>query len=149
MELFPTFPDSSQVWIYGANRFFTEQEEVLVRQALNEFTTDWAAHGAELRATSTILFKNFIVIVADESVAKPSGCSIDSSVRFIKEIGSKLKIDFFNRLYMLIEKDGDLKRVHFSDLSRYSDWNVFNPLVKTIGEMKLNWIIPVNESDLI
>jgi hypothetical protein len=149
MELFPTFPDSSPVWIYGANRFFTEQEEVLVQQAMNEFTTDWAAHGTGLRATSAILFKNFIVIVADENVAKPSGCSIDSSVRFIKEIGSKLKIDFFNRLYMLIEKDGELKRVHFGDLSRYSDWNIFNPLVKTIGEMKLNWIIPVNESDLV
>lgn len=149
MELFPTFPDSSQVWIYGANRYFTDQEEALVQQAMNEFTADWAAHGAELRATSAILFKNFIVIVADENIAKASGCSIDSSVRFIKEIGSKLKIDFFNRLYMLIEKDGELKRVHFSDLSDHSDWNVFNPLVKTLGEMKLNWIIPVSESDLV
>jgi hypothetical protein len=149
MELFQTFPDSSQVWIYGANRFFTSEEEDLVQQALNEFTADWAAHGSELRATSAILFKNFIVIVADENIAKASGCSIDSSVRFIKEIGSKLKIDFFNRLYMLIEKDGELKRVHFSDLSGHADWNVFNPLVKTLGEMKLNWIVPVNESDLI
>lgn len=149
MELFPTFPDSSQVWIYGANRYFTDQEESLVQQALNEFTADWAAHGAELRATSTILFKNFIVIVADENVAKASGCSIDSSVRFIKEIGSKLKIDFFNRLYMLIEKEGELKRVHFSDLSSYSDWNLFNPLVKTLGEMRSNWIVPVKESALI
>ncbi|MEY3412400.1 MAG: hypothetical protein RIQ70_1088, partial [Bacteroidota bacterium] len=78
MELFPTFPDSSQVWIYGANRFFTEQEEGILQEALNEFTSDWAAHGAELKASSSILFKNFIVLVADENVAKASGCSIDS-----------------------------------------------------------------------
>src|SRR5574343_39711 len=141
MELFPTFPDSSQVWIYGANRFFMEREESLVQQAMNDFTAEWAAHGADLRATSAILFNNFIVIIADENVAKASGCSIDSSVRFIKEIGSKLKIDFFNRLYLLIEKDGEVKRVHFADLSNYLDWNIFNPLVKTLGEMRSNWVI--------
>lgn len=149
MELFPTYPESSQVWIYSANRFFTEQEKGLIQQAMNEFTSDWAAHGSELRATSAILFNNFIVIVADENVAKASGCSIDSSVRFIKEIGSKLKIDFFNRLFMLIEKEGEIKRVHFSDLSNYPDWNIFNPLVKTLGEMRSNWVIPVNESNLV
>jgi hypothetical protein len=89
------------------------------------------------------------VLVADESSTKASGCSIDSSVRFIKEIGSKLKIDFFNRLYVLIEKDGEFKRVHFSDLSEYTNWNLFNPMVKTLGEMRTNWIVPVQESAMI
>lgn len=149
MELFPTFPDSSQVWIYGANRFFTEHEEGLVQEALNEFTANWAAHGAEIKASSAILMHNFVAIVADESSTKASGCSIDSSVRFIKEIGSKLKIDFFNRLYVLIEKEGDFKRVHFSELSQYADWNLFNPMVKTLGEMRMNWVVPVGESAMI
>lgn len=149
MELFPTFPDSSQVWIYGANRYFTDQEEALVQQAMNEFTANWAAHGTEIKASSAILMHNFVVIVADESSTKASGCSIDSSVRFIKEIGSKLKIDFFNRLYVLIEKEGDFKRVHFSELSQYADWNLFNPIVKTLGEMRTNWVVPVGESAMI
>lgn len=149
MEHFSSFPDHSQVWIYGANRFFTPEEEVLVQEALNEFTADWAAHGAEIKASATILLNNFIVLVADESSTKASGCSIDSSVRFIKEIGSKLKIDFFNRLYVLIEKEGEFKRVHFSDLSEYTNWNLFNPMVKTLGEMRTNWIVPVQESAMI
>ena len=149
MEHFSSFPDHSQVWIYGANRFFTPEEEALVQEALNEITADWVAHGAEIKASATILLNNFIVLVADEFSTKASGCSIDSSVRFIKEIGSKLKIDFFNRLYVLIEKDGEFKRVHFSDLSEYTNWNLFNPMVKTLGEMRTNWIVPVQESAMI
>ena len=37
-----------------------------------------------------------IVLIADEEKATASGCSIDSSVKCIKSIGSQLNIDFFN-----------------------------------------------------
>jgi hypothetical protein len=149
MELFPSFPDHSQVWIYAANRFFEQEEVSMVQKVLNDFTASWAAHGTEIKASSAILFRNFVVIVANESSTKASGCSIDSSVRFIKEIGAKLNIDFFNRLLVLIEKEGEFKRIHFSELKANSEWNMFNPMVKTLGEMRTNWFVPVGESSFV
>jgi hypothetical protein len=35
--------------------------------------------------------------MVDERKAGVSGCSTDSSVRFIKSLGEKYKVDFFNR----------------------------------------------------
>jgi hypothetical protein len=146
MDIFSNFPDNSQIWVYSANRFLTDQEEVFVNQNLKTFVNQWAAHGADLKADAVILNKNFIVLISDENEAKASGCSIDSSVRFIKDLGKELNIDFFNRLSVLIEKDGEYQRVHFSELKKYPDWNVFNTMAKTLGEFKVTWIKNISET---
>ena len=96
--MFESFPENSQVWIYSSTRFFTNEEEVFITTNLDQFISQWATHGTDLFANATILHHSFIVIVADENKVKSSGCSIDSSVRFIKDLGKELNIDFFNRM---------------------------------------------------
>jgi hypothetical protein len=130
------FPDNSQVWVYGANRFLTDEEQQAIIPRLNEFLRGWAAHGSELSAQSTILHNNFIVLIANEEEVKASGCSIDTSVRFIKELGKTFTIDFFNRLSVLTEKDGQYQRIHFSELSSYSGYTYFDLTVKTLKEFR-------------
>lgn len=147
--LFDRFPSDSQVWIYGSNRFFTESEKNFIDNELKQFVANWAAHGSELFADATVLHNNFVIIVADENKVKASGCSIDSSTRFIKELGKALNIDFFDRLSILIEKEGEFKRVHFNDLSKHPDWNVFDPMIKTLQDLRENWVKPVNQSAFV
>ena len=67
---------------------------------------------------------------------KASGCSIDSSVRFIKELGKELQVDFFNRLSVLIEKEGELKRIHFNQLDEYKNWNIFDTTITRLDQMR-------------
>jgi hypothetical protein len=143
------FPENSKVWVYAADRFFSEEETNWVNSEIQAFTKEWAAHGTVLQASGSVMHHNFIVFVVNEANAKASGCSIDSSVRFIKAIGAALRVDFFNRLKLVVEKNGELKRVHFSDLNEYLDWNVFNPIVHTLADLKDNWLIPKNGSQLV
>ena len=51
----------------------------------------------------TFLYKNrFLILAVDESQASASGCSIDSSVKFVKAMESELGTDFFNRMNLVI-----------------------------------------------
>ena len=147
--IFEKFPDNSRVWIYAADRFLKAEEEVFVKRNLDAFVDQWAAHGSELAAAGVILEHTFIVLIADESNVSASGCSIDTSVRFIKDLGKELNIDFLNRLSIVIEKDGELKHIHFNDLSSYPDWNMYDASVKNLKEFRENWKQLIKESSFI
>jgi hypothetical protein len=147
--MFDSFPENSQVWIYSSTRFFTNVEEDFITSNLDQFINQWATHGTELFAKGVILHHSFIVIVADENKVKSSGCSIDSSVRFIKDLGKELNIDFFNRMSILLKKEDEYKRIHFSELSNHLEYEMFNPMVKTLKDLNENFLIKVAHSELV
>ncbi|MEZ4978399.1 MAG: hypothetical protein R2772_03800 [Chitinophagales bacterium] len=100
------FPDYSKLWLYQANRLLTGTEQELVALKLDQFTQNWAAHGKALNAKSAILFNSLLVFAVDGSSENASGCSIDSSVRFVKGVGEDLAIDFMDRTIVLaVDKD--------------------------------------------
>jgi hypothetical protein len=90
----------------------------------------------------------------DENQASVSGCSIDSSVHFVKEVGAELGIDFFNRLNVAYLQQGQVKLAHFQTLVEQiksgtvnaSEISIFNNLVGTVAELKTKWLLPVGES---
>ena len=98
-------PDHSRVWVYQANRPFSASEIQAIENYLTPALTKWAAHGAGLNASFEIRFHQVIVIAVDETVNAASGCSIDASTRWFKEMGSALGIDFFDRSTAIVEGD--------------------------------------------
>ena len=91
-------PDDSKVWIYQANRQLTLEEIGEMEQLIEGFVEKWEAHKQSVKGFGGIFYKRFIVLMADESVAEVSGCSIDGSVRLIKEIEQAFDLNFFDRL---------------------------------------------------
>ena len=86
-SLLPTgFSDNSRVWIYQSSRAFIEKEQLEINEQLEQFYTQWTAHGAAVKGWAKILFGQFIVVMADETGMAVSGCSTDSSVKIIKSI---------------------------------------------------------------
>lgn len=98
-------PDHSRVWVYQANRPFSASETQAIENYLAPALTQWAAHGAGLNASFEIRFQQVIVIAVDETVNAASGCSIDASTRWFKEMGAALGIDFFDRSTAIVEGD--------------------------------------------
>ena len=96
-------PDHSRVWVYQANRPFTVSETQAIQEYLAPALTQWAAHGAGLNASFEIRFQQVIVIAVDETVNAASGCSIDASTRWFKDLGTNLGIDFFDRSTAVVE----------------------------------------------
>ena len=145
---FPQLASDSRVWVYQSNRAFSENEKVQLTEAFKVFVDSWAAHGSKLVADATIIGDYFVVLAVDEKTAMASGCSIDSSVKFIKTIGQQFNIDFFNRLKLVVQNNDETKMISFSDLGQYENWKIYNTLVNTIDLLNTSFLIPVNESEL-
>lgn len=147
------YSPSSRVWIYQSDRQFSISEALDLEESINNFSEEWMTHGDKVKAYGTLLFGRFIVLIADESAAMVSGCSTDSSVRFIKETGAKFNVDFFNRsqlAFVLKEKIGILPLTQLSYAFEHGfitgDTLFFNNLVLTKKELEEQWIVPVKDS---
>lgn len=146
--MFDSLPDSSRVWIYTANRSLNEIEGSLNVEVSN-FVSQWAAHGSGLFGEGKIINDYFLILVVDESRVGASGCSIDSSVKFIKALGEKYEIDFFNRLNMVIRDNDENKLVHFSELKNYQTAELYDPMITDLGTLKTNWLKPIIKTSYV
>ncbi len=146
--LFPQLPSTSKVWIYQSQTKIPQDIQEELKSELNVFVEGWAAHGDELFGAAEILEDYFIVLAVDESKVMASGCSIDTSVRFIRELGRDFKLEFLDRLNVLIVENGNQKIIHFSDIANHPESIVYNPLVKSLGELRNSWKVKISDSQL-
>lgn len=147
------FSDNSRVWIYQSSRLFTLSEALEIEALLNKFTAEWRSHGNDVEAYGNLFFGQFVLLMADETRAGVSGCSTDSSVRFIKNLGEQFKVDFFNRTHLAFSIKNKIQLLPLSQLSyalqnHFIDGNTlyFNNLVQTKKELENAWIVPIKES---
>jgi hypothetical protein len=153
-ELLPeNFSPDSRVWVYQSSRLFSLSEALEIETLLNKFSAEWRSHGAEVNACCNLFFGQFVVLMADETSAGVSGCSTDSSVRFVKDLGQKFGVDFFNRTNLaFFVKDKiqvlPLNQLQYALENGFINENslYFNNLVQTKKELENNWIIPVKDS---
>jgi hypothetical protein len=86
------WPDRCRIWVYVSIRVFETHEQTELAERLSEFTANWSAHKLHLTACSTVFLNQLIVLGVDERVQAVSGCSIDSSVNFLKECEAYWKV---------------------------------------------------------
>ncbi len=145
--------ENSRVWIYQSDRPFTIEEEQAIQKILNDFTTEWQAHGHALAALAEIYHHQFIVLSVDEQIAGATGCSIDKSVHLMKELESKFNINLFDRFRMAYKSGDDIincSREEFEERIKEGIVNaqtlVFNNMISTRRELESSWNIPLVES---
>jgi hypothetical protein len=139
--LFPDLTDDSRVWLYLANRKLDATELQFAEEQLNVFLTSWKAHGKQLNCNGSILFSQYLILAVNEEVESASGCSIDSSVHFVKSLGNELEVDFFNRLNVLkFIGDTDTETSnYFTAMNGVEPY--LNPLIQNLGELRNNWLV--------
>ena len=147
------FSPQSRVWVYQSSRLFSLSEALDIEELLNKFAAEWRSHGAEVNAYANLFFGQFLVLMADESDTTVSGCSTDTSVNFVKSLGEKYSVDFFNRTnlaFVVKEKVQTLplNQIQYALENGFiaADTLYFNNIVQTKAELENNWIIPVKES---
>ncbi len=149
MSFFP----QSKVWIYQSNRKLTPIERKEIQSVLDQFTAQWQAHGFQLWAKAMIKYDFFIVFVVDERKASASGCSIDSSVRLIKQLETQFGLDLFNRFNIAYKLEDEVYVINKEDFKTLvaakkitTDTIVFNNLVQNYTDFKEKWEVPVKHS---
>src|SRR5689334_15472247 len=99
MDLLPAdFANESKVWVYQSSRPFSEKEEAEINEQLHHFYSQWVTHGEPVKGWAKLLYKQFIVVMADETGSNVSGCSTDGMVRVIKSMEKQYKVNFFERM---------------------------------------------------
>lgn len=147
------FHPQSKVWMYQSNRAFTPDEIKNLNAELALFAQKWTAHNLQLKAIAQVLEDRFVLLMVDETQTGASGCSIDTSVNFMKALGQKYQVDFFNRmLFSFLTKNGiDTKPL--SEIPELigqkiltAETIVFNNLILTKTEYDSQWQIPFAKS---
>ena len=143
----------SRVWIYQANRRLTDEETGIITETLKASLDSWAAHGKPLTASAKIFEHRFVVIAVDERDELPSGCSIDTSTHWLKEIGQRMNIDFFDRSLAYLDDHDDVQTVPVPKIKQavadelitpYS--TIFDNQVTTKAQWMKRWKTPASNS---
>ena len=150
------FNDNSRLWIYQSSRMFFINEALEMEDMLQEFVQSWNSHGIPVKGYANLFFGRFIVVMADETATGVSGCSTDSSVKLIKAIEEKFKVDMFNRQSLAFVVKEKIEQVPLSQFSyafenKFIDEETlyFNNTVLTKKQLTENWITPVKNSWLM
>jgi hypothetical protein len=146
---FNQLPDSARIWIYQANRPLTAAELEALEPALAYFAEAWTSHGRALRASATFLHQQFLVIGLDEAVADASGCSIDASVRFVREVEQQLGIELLEKSQLAFLVDGQVQllsrqalRQAVAEGSLTKETLYFDNTVSQRGRLQQQWPAP-------
>ncbi|HLW40300.1 MAG TPA: hypothetical protein VKX31_07915 [Brumimicrobium sp.] len=146
INLFQEFPDQSRIWLYQSDRALSAAEMEALEQQLLVFSEEWAAHGNKMSASAKVVNPYFSILVVNDELVPPTGCSVDTKVNFIKELGQKMNVNFFDRMKVTLEDQGELKQIHFSELKEYKDAFIYDPLLNTLGELRKGWPKAINQS---
>ena len=150
---FENLPDSSRVWIYQANRSFTNEELDEIQSRLDQFVTQWTAHGADLQAGYLIKYKRFIILALDQQINAATGCSIDSSVHFIQQLEKEFNVDLLDKMNVSYKQGEFIAYKSLTDFRKMAKQKavspktiVFNNLVNNKAEFLSDWEVPASES---
>lgn len=150
---FDTLPDTARVWIYQANRGFTNSEKNEIESHLGEFINQWTAHGSQLKAGFLVKYNRFIVIALDQSHVSASGCSIDASVHFVQTLEQKYSINLLDRMNVSFKQGEHIAYKSLKDFKKMAkdkaiskNTIVFNNLVTNKLEFLEYWEVPAGES---
>lgn len=150
---FNELPDTSRVWIYQANRSFSDTELQEITSKLENFISAWTAHGANLNASFEFKYKRFIIIALDQAVNAGTGCSIDASVNFIQQLEKEYNVDLLDKMNVSYKQGEHIAYKNLVDFRKMAKEKavspntiVFNNLVNNKAEYLDGWEVPASES---
>ncbi len=147
------FSPQSRVWIYQAGRPFSEEETRMIDEQLLQFYLQWETHGQPVKGWAKLLFRQFVVVIADETGTHVSGCSTDGMVRVIKSLERQFSTTFFDRMTLTFLKNDKAEMLPMNQVSYALEKGFlspetpfFNNTVTTLEGLRNEWIVLLKES---
>ncbi|EMR03110.1 hypothetical protein [Cesiribacter andamanensis] len=143
---YPQLPAASRVWIYAAPRPFNQAELQHIEATAPAFLDDWATHGSPMQASYHILQGQFLVLAVNEAVQAASGCSIDSSMGYIRSLEQQFSLSLTDRSQVYVLQEGRVQAIPVAALKqRIADGALtpesllLNTLAATKGALEQHW----------
>ena len=143
---FEQMPDFSRVWIYQADQKLTAADEQLLRERMQQFCEGWNTHGNLMPTSFELIESQILILAVDESKLGASGCSIDSSVRILRELEIDLNINLTDQGKISVKKAGEMKVISALGVKSKVisgeidlETEVINPLIRTKADLQNLW----------
>ncbi len=151
---FDQLPSDARVWIFSASRVLSDEEQKRLLGDVDAFIDQWGAHTVPLTAARDLRYGRFLFVAVDQSVAGPSGCSIDALVQRIKVLQQAIGVDLVDHAPILFRRGdvvGRVSREEFAQLVEDGEVDlettVFNNTLTQIGQVRNGqWEVAVSKS---
>ena len=147
---FDSLPHDARLWVFAASEPVTGEHASHLLSAVDEWLSDWNAHGEPLTCARDWRDDRFLAIGVDQSTAGASGCSIDALFRVFKAFQSSGGPSLLGGHRVFYRKSGGdiaaLSRAEFAKASVGPDTIVFDTTVTTAGAYRAAFEKPVRDS---
>lgn len=150
---FENLPEDSKIWIYQSNRKFSDAEFLEIKADVETFLEKWEAHGVSLECSYQLKYNRFIIIAVNQEIQAATGCSIDSSVKFIQKLEQKYQVELLDKMNVTFKNGEHIAHKSLIDFKKMAKEKavtentiVFNNLVNTIEEYNDSWEVPAMDS---
>ena len=150
---YQNLPANSRIWMYQSERPFTIEETEMISGNAKHFINQWTRHGDDLKGSFTIKYNQFLILAVDEGFNNVSGCSIDASVRFVKQLENELHIDLMDKLKVSLKEGNAVSILQLNEFQKRAkegkitaETIVFNNMVQTKEDLETKWEVPANLS---
>lgn len=149
----PNIATTAKTWIYQSSTVFTVDQLTQIQAKLSNFVTQWQSHGDKVEGFFEIIENRFLVIMADESDVMVTGCSIDSSVRVVKELEQETGLSLLDKSLVAFQNEGEVFLVGIAAIPEAvksgqitPDTLVYNNAVSNFGDYKSQWKVKASDS---
>ncbi len=146
-------PPDSRVWVYQSVKKLSEHESNAVAAKIRQFVSQWTSHKEGVAGDGVLLYNRFVVLMADENQTSVGGCSIDSSIHFIKNLEKEFGTNFFDRWNIAYKKGSEVLSCNMPEFGKLVEQQVindttivFNNLVQSKKDFEAKWQIPYKDS---
>lgn len=151
---FDALPDSSRVWIFGSDRALDEESAHVLLRRVDEYLSEWSAHGAPLTVGREWRDHRFLAVAVDQSSAGASGCSIDGLFRVLQRVQDDVRANLVGggRIFYR-DRQGAVQAAQRAEIERLAasgaisrDTVVFDTSLTDLGTYRACFERPARES---
>jgi len=150
---FNLLPPNSKIWVYQSDRNLSKIDIELIEKEVKVFLENWSSHNKEIQSSFEVRYNRFLIIGLNENINLASGCSIDKSINFIKDLQSNLKVNFLNRLDVAYKIGNVINSISLSKFQTMirekklsKDSIVYNNMIDTKESYINNWETKIENS---
>ena len=141
---FSSIPDDARVWVFGSADELSRESEAALLAAVDDYLSDWRAHGSPLTVAREWRDGRFLAIAVDQRDENASGCSLDALFRVLRDLESRIGTSLLgnSRVYFR-GQDGSVHavdRAGFAEMAQGGSigagTGVFDLSVQTVGEWR-------------
>ena len=150
---FEQLSDDARIWVYQANRKFTQGEQAALLPKTREFLQTWEAHGRSLYCSVTLRYDQFIILAVEDKVQNPTGCAVDASVQFIRTLEQACEVTLLDRTHIAFKDDTRIFLIQLDKLPHavkhgtiLRDMLTFDNTITKKRELTHKWLVRVQDT---